>query len=375
MINEQRTLAPKVIGESLSDRNNSLNFLRIFLASVVLLSHAAGLAGFHSWVLMINQTSAAELALYGFFAISGYLIAESVQRHSAIGYLWRRCRRIFPGLIFCLLITAFVFGILAWTHGSHPGQGISSYFKAQDGPFTYVIRNAFLDNPYWSQLTIAGTPISYIPAWNGSIWTLYFEFLCYLLLLGLALLGFLKRRPLALLCSISLWILITVITVTPSLSMYFHFGLRLPTEQLLRFFTLFLAASVIYLYRDKIPDSGWIALACIPIYAVGVLLPLGGRAPTAQFTPIDIFIPFLIYPILWCGIHLPFKKIGSKNDYSYGIYIFGWPITELLITWNVQRFGVLPFEILCFVCTLPFAIISWWLVEKRAIKFSPKIFK
>ena len=365
----------KTIGDSLSNRNNSLNFLRLFLACVVLFSHAAGIAGFHFWVLMINQTSAAEVALYGFFAISGYLIAESVERHSPIGYLWRRCRRIFPGFIFCLLLTAFLFGVLAWTHGNHPGQGISFYFNAQESPFKYVVKTALLDNPYWYQHTIAGTPISYIPAWNGSIWSLYFEFLCYLLLLGLALLGILKRRMLALLSSISLWILVSVITITPSLSAHFNFLLRHPTEQLLRFFTIFLCASVMYLFREKIPDSGWLALACIPIYLVGILLPLGGRLPTAQFTPIDIFIPFLIYPVLWCGIHLPFRRVGSKNDYSYGIYIFGWPITELVITWNMQRFGVLPFELLCFACTIPFAAMSWWLIEKRSINFSPKLFK
>ena len=180
---------------------------------------------------------------------------------------------------------------------------------------------------------------------------------------------------LALLSSISLWILVSVITITPSLSAHFNFLLRHPTEQLLRFFTIFLCASVMYLFREKIPDSGWLALACIPIYLVGILLPLGGRLPTAQFTPIDIFIPFLIYPVLWCGIHLPFRRVGSKNDYSYGIYIFGWPITELVITWNLQRFGVLPFELLCFACTIPFAAMSWWLIEKRSINFSPKLFK
>ena len=94
-----------VLGEQLSDHRNSLNFLRLGLASVVLLSHAASLGRFGGWAGIVNGTSAAQIALYGFFAISGYLIVQSAIRSTSTGYLWKRTLRIFPGLIFCLLLT------------------------------------------------------------------------------------------------------------------------------------------------------------------------------------------------------------------------------------------------------------------------------
>jgi len=78
---EPKLRVPRVLGDSLKDRDNSLNFLRVLFASLVLLSHAAGLAGFNNWVGLINQSSIAQIALYGFFIISGYLIAGSVLRN------------------------------------------------------------------------------------------------------------------------------------------------------------------------------------------------------------------------------------------------------------------------------------------------------
>ena len=366
---EPKLRVPRVLGDSLKDRDNSLNFLRVLFASLVLLSHAAGLAGFNNWVGLINQSSIAQIALYGFFIISGYLIAGSVLRNSTFDYLIRRCLRIFPGLITCLLLTAFLFGVLAWRHLPNRDTSYSSYFSGHDNPFTYVVKNSLLANPYWTQHMISGTPDSILQSWNGSIWTLFYEFICYIVILGLAIVGFLKHRFLLVGITTLLWAVVVTITLTPSLSAHFNFLENLTAEQLLRFLLIFLTASVFYIFRNEIPDSGWLALGSAVIFTVGLSLPNGGRVPSLQFTPSDIFVPFLIYPILWCGIHLPLQKIGSKNDYSYGIYIYGWPISELVVAWNLERFGIAPYWLLCFVVAAPFAIASWWLIEKPALGF------
>jgi len=366
---EPKLRVPRVLGDSLKDRDNSLNFLRVLFASLVLLSHAAGLAGFNNWVGLINQSSIAQIALYGFFIISGYLIAGSVLRNSTFDYLIRRCLRIFPGLITCLLLTAFLFGVLAWRHLPNRDTSYSSYFSGHDNPFTYVVKNSLLANPYWTQHMISGTPDSILQNWNESIWTLFYEFICYIVILGLAIVGFLKHRFLLVGITTLLWAVVVTITLTPSLSAHFNFLENLTAEQLLRFLLIFLTASVFYIFRNEIPDSGWLALGSAVIFTVGLSLPNGGRVPSLQFTPSDIFVPFLIYPILWCGIHLPLQKIGSKNDYSYGIYIYGWPISELVVAWNLERFGIAPYWLLCFVVAAPFAIASWWLIEKPALGF------
>ena len=76
----------------------------------------------------------------------------------------------------------------------------------------------------------------------------------------------------------------------------------------------------------------------------------------------------LAYPLLWLGAHLPFYWIGAKNDYSYGVYIYAYPLTQLLISLGAERVGFWPFMLLTASVTLAFAVASWWLVEKRALQ-------
>jgi peptidoglycan/LPS O-acetylase OafA/YrhL len=37
------------------------------------------------------------------------------------------------------------------------------------------------------------------------------------------------------------------------------------------------------------------------------------------------------------------------------------------VLWGAAQWGPFPFILLSLACTVPFAIASWWLVEKRAM--------
>lgn len=76
----------------------------------------------------------------------------------------------------------------------------------------------------------------------------------------------------------------------------------------------------------------------------------------------------MVYPVLWLGAHLPFQRIGASNDISYGVYIYAFPIGQLVAMAGVQRAGYLPFVLVTVICTLPFAAGSWWGLEKWALK-------
>ncbi len=93
-------------------RHNSINFLRLVLAFIVVISHAIALGNVHVQN-GVNQSSFGQLAVYGFFGISGYLIAGSVLRNSVGRYIWQRFLRILPGFWFCLIVTAFGIGFVA----------------------------------------------------------------------------------------------------------------------------------------------------------------------------------------------------------------------------------------------------------------------
>ena len=129
---------------------------------------------------------------------------------------------------------------------------------------------------------------------------------------------------------------------------------------------IFLSGSLLYLYREKIPDSGALALGATVLVLAGLVIPVGQAL--FQQTSVDLTAVFLAYPLIWLGIHLPFTTVGAVNDYSYGIYIYAFPIQQLLVMWGVNKWGYWPYTLLSVAAVVPLAVGSWWLIEKHALK-------
>jgi peptidoglycan/LPS O-acetylase OafA/YrhL len=346
----------------------------------VIFSHAITLGGFGSEWILGNRTTIAVPTLYGFFCLSGFLIAGSATRNRTGRYLWQRFLRIMPAYWLCLIVTAFIIGALAWIHQAHTGScSISScyYFVGHDGPFAYLYHNSLLG---WNQVNIGSTPFGGpVPFfWNNSVWTLLPEVCCYLILAGLAFLKLLHRRRVVVGVAGSVWLLEVVIAWWgPANNVAHAFGpFQLPPSLIFGFLTLgpaFLAGTVLYLYRDEVPDSGWLALGFMVVYVGGSWLPFFGVG-SVRFLhflpgPTSVMAPALAYPLVWLGIHLPplFQRVGARNDYSYGVYIYGWPVMQLLGIWGVQRWGYPVFTASAVAGSVALAFVSWHLVEKRAM--------
>jgi len=353
------------IGETFRDRANSLNLLRLVLAFLVVASHTIVLGGYGSEVIL-GKTTVGIVAVYGFFGISGYLIASSAIRHSLGRYLWQRVLRIFPGFWVCLIVTAFLFGLVAWYHGT-PRCGFSCYLHARNGPLAYIARNSWLK---LNQHPIAGTPrgVPVPGTWDGSLWSLFYEFLCYLVLAALAVTRLLRRRLLIAALAAGVWIAEVVVTSVPSLNARFNLFTHYDAMLMLQLLPIFLTGSLLYLYRDRIYDNGWLVLGCVVLIVASLGIPLGNGVPGLTLTSTNLVAPFLAYVMIWLGIHLPWHWIGSSNDYSYGVYIYAFPVSQLLAIWGLYRWGYVPFLVATAVGTLPFAAASWWLVERRALR-------
>ena len=371
----------RTIGEAFSPRRNSLNFLRLVMCLTVIVSHAIALGGFGSeWVF--GRTTPALPTLYGFFCLSGFLIAASATGNSVGRYLWQRFLRIMPAYWLCIVLTAFVIGALAWIHESHPAScSVFScyYFIHRQGPFDYLYHNWLLQmNQVNIGTTPTGGPVPFF--WNNSVWTLFPEVLCYLILAGLAGLKLLRRPLVVVGLASGAWLLEMIIAWrgqevnVPSILGLHAFGL-------ITLAPVFLSGTLLYLYRDRVRDSGWIALGCVALYAAGIWLPFFGQ-PMARFghylpSSTSVLAPLLAYPLLWLGMHLPspFQKVGARNDYSYGVYIYGWPVLQLLGIWGLQRWGYVPYMLSGVAMALALAFLSWHVVEKRALglkKVDPK---
>lgn len=333
---------------ALDPRHNSLNALRLVLAATVLVYHAWPLGGFGPGP-SLGEWPIGYWAVSGFFAISGWLVTGSRMSTPLGSYLLRRVLRVYPGFAVCLLITAFAFAPLSSVLAG--GE-----YRLSDGVRHVIANAALLMTDYSIGDTLSRLP--YPGVWNGSLWSLVVEFGCYLLI-G-CLVSVLARRWL-LPVTASLLGAITLAQVVADL-----LGYRPPfvLDTLAGMSAFFLAGAVGYLVRDRVPmRAGWALGAGVAWIAV-LTLPLH---PALAALPVA-------YLFSWLGATLPLQRIGRRNDLSYGIYIYAFPIQQLLVSTGWEPPNPAVFAVVGILATIPFAAASWFLVErpaKRAAARSP----
>lgn len=323
----------RTIGGSLGGRDNALNFLRLLLAAAVIVSHSGVLGGFQP----IENKAFGPIggyAVYAFFAISGYLIAGSRMRLPFVAYLWHRALRIMPAFWVCLIITAFVFAPIAATVAGEDWSPISS--------LGYLIKNSAL---LMTQDGILNTlqSVPNPPNWNGSVWTLIWEFACYIGAAALLSIPFARKHPVPTLA---------VLLVTSGIIV----AISADRLDWLRLGSFFIAGMLFYFLRDRIPVNAWIAVTCAVVFAGFFVLgiaPYFGQIPFA-------------YMVFWVASVLPIR-IGSKNDISYGVYIYGWPVQQVIAVLGGSVLGHLGHSLVSFALAAALGWLSWKLVEKPAL--------
>lgn len=354
----------RAIGEALSGHHNSLGFLRLVLASVVIFDHAFPLGGFGPdvlWVITKGQASLGSVAVDGFFAISGYLIAKSAMSADILQFMWRRFLRIFPAYWALLVLTAFVIIPIVWIA---QGQNIADYFHLGGaGPFHFVTGNWTLrigSYGIWDvfqNTTPYGRSIG-ASAVNGSIWTLIYEWNCYLLIAVLLVFGILKRAKIVVpLVTLFLFVLQVVLYVSPKSLVTFVPWLA---DQYTITLTLtFMLGACIAVYSKSIPYSNGLGVLSALVFLY--TLHAGGFQ--------QLGVPAGVYLVLYLGARLPrvLQRVGAKNDYSYGVYIYGFLVEQILARVGLYKLGYFPFVLGTLVLSLGMAWLSWHVIEKRAM--------
>ena len=330
-------------------RDNNFDALRLIAAASVIFSHcfliAEGSDAHEPLILLTGRQSILGLAgVFVFFTISGFLVTQSFEATGApLRFLMKRALRIFPGLFVALLVTAFVFGPLVST------LALGTYLR-QPEIYGYVVGNIFLDLGIHELPGVMFVDNSVGLEVNGSLWSLRYEFMMYLMVLGLGTLGLLRLPVLLGLLALGLACL-----ELGALDVLGTWG------WLLAFFAI---GMVLYRLRHSpIFDRRLAALA---------LAGLALSVPLRQFIP--LFPLFGGYLAIYLALdrRLPVVAATRFGDLSYGLYIYGWPVTAMIM----HRGGSLAWWQL-FLLSLPLtagaAWLSWRFVEEPFLRLkSPR---
>lgn len=332
-------------------RYNGLNGIRLILAISVILWHSFSISGAQFTLGDPAQQLMSHGFVDGFFGISGFLIAASwIRTPRAAAYLRARTIRIFPAFWVCLVITALVFAPIsvALTGGNPWGLFTSS------DTYEYILKNAGL---WVFSRGIEGTleAVPYPEAWNGSLWTLAWEFFCYLGILALGVAGLVQRKSVLWVLFGAAWFAALVVPVIGFDSTFVYSAIR--------FSLMFLSGTLLAAYSSQITVRWWSIVVCTVAVLVSAWLPdyrvVGALA--------------LTYLLVALGAIISHPKMQFKNDISYGVYIYAFPIQQLVASAGGASLGVLGFWIVSCAITFPVAALSWFLVEKPSLRFKKPV--
>jgi len=351
MLGNYRAADSLWIGKPFDARNNSLNLIRLIFAVAVLVHHAWPLSGTENSPAFAGDTLGGW-AVAGFFVISGYLITHSRFTHSLGDYLVHRIARIVPAFIVSLIVVAAFFAPIGYAKANGTLDG---FFGAGTTPFNYVFTNLGLRmNAY----DVAGTPagVPYAGAWNGSLWSIYFEFCCYIIVAFIGLFALVRKSPwpITVLFLLSVAANVLMPRIAPYAQSNYDFVM------LVHLLPFFLGGALVYVWKHRI-GIHWLP-AVLSLAAAAVLTGLfptwGGGASGA----------FIAYGLLWISLWLPSPRLIKKNDISYGIYIYAFPIQQLLALYGLHELGLPAYIIIAGVLTFLPAICSWIWLERPIMR-------
>jgi peptidoglycan/LPS O-acetylase OafA/YrhL len=348
------------------DGLNNFDALRLVMALLVVWSHcfALGLPAGESVEpisLMTNgHYNAGNIAVMVFFAISGFLISKSyLNSRDTLSFLIKRIRRIYPGYIVATTIGAFVIIPL-----------FSTVYKVSAFEVAKTIGLNLLLRGYAPPSIVF--PSNYSQTLNGSLWSIPYEFWCYI---GIAALGIfaLLTKP-RLIASI----VILAVLGRAALDLFDKkpgFGLigdvfGWPYQWLL-VLPCFLIGTVFFLLRRQLPRSKGLLILLLCCLMAACYAPLG---PKWQKILAEAAFPVAM---AYCVFYFAFsssvkiRNVAAKGDLSYGTYLYAFPIQQMLLSSHKLPFPI--FMILSVVLSVGAGFFSWHIVEKWFLRRKPTL--
>lgn len=287
--------------------------------------------------LIFGTISFGELAVDGFFILSGYLICKSwCTRPNLRVFIANRFLRIFPGFLVSALVCALVVG---------PAFGADDYFAKFDWRafVAGLLRFGFSGVP----AAFSGT---HYPAINGPLWTIPWEFKCYLLVAVSGVMGVFQRS----------WFWPAVFFVCALIYFFAGLGFKVYVpENYYRLGMVFAAGACFYKYEKAIPwRFEWALLAFLVFFLLLFFKPAAEIA-------VSIFFG---YVVIFFALHARvFEGFNKLPDVSYGVYLYAWPLNKIVL-WYAPNIGVAGCVVVVLTLSCCAGWLSWHLVEKPFLR-------
>jgi len=289
--------------------------------------------------LTLPYTWIGHLAVSGFFAISGYLVTASIQQRSLSEFAVSRVLRLYPAVLVYLAISVFIIGPIA---SSVP---VKTYLQAE--PWNNFLNGWLWEWNYNLPYVFENSPRA--GATNGSAWTLPVELRCYILVFLMGFVGLFDSRLRANVALIFLLFLLnTNYSAIPLFGHDPHFSSPL---------YFFVVGSLFWINRDLILLN-WPA-AAILLLALCLLIPLGLNPIFRYLFPFGS--SYLVFMLVY---RVKFINIDRFGDISYGIYIYAWPVQQLV--WRPEQSAMMNIA-LSTIIVIPVAYLSWRFIEKPCL--------
>ncbi|MBD2176624.1 acyltransferase [Pseudanabaena sp. FACHB-1998] len=347
--------------ETVKYNENAFDLLRLILAIFVVITHGYLIGGYgvndpiEKIMNFKSSFSLGTVGVMGFFSLSGYLITASFERsQSPLIFIYHRLFRIIPGFWACLVVTAFIISPTIYLINN---QTLSGFYWQQS--LSYIWNNILVNIRQWNignTLEIS----AYKESINGSLWSLFPEIVCYTFTLLGGILGIFKNNKVLLLLFFLYFFALFVVKTSglnegPTIIMLNDIGR-------LQAYTSYICGSILYVFRKN-----------IKIDIKGVLFVLILAILSLRFGGYERISPILISLIIIYGFQAFTFKI--RYDLSYGIYIYSFPLQQLLYVIFGNSLPVLVYLFLSILVSCILAFFSFKFIEMPFMKLRKQIDK
>ena len=290
-----------------------------------------------------------------FFALSGFLVLGSALRtRDTRQFFTLRGLRILPALCTEVALSAFILGPLVTDVplSAYFTSGLTySYFGNIVGMIQYELPGVFTHNP------LAGVV-------NVNLWTLHAEFFCYLMMGVLMVSGLLYRTRLVSGLIVAAVVGAAVVAAIPQLGLPARYE---ATHFQSWFLVVMFAIGMLFaLHQSRISINTWLCAACTVGYFVLMITGLCDALAGVLLTYVMLYIGACRFE--W------FDRL-VKDDCSYGIYLYGYPITQTVVFVLGDRLATMAgaprlviVASLSIATTFLFALFSWRRIEKPFLR-------